>query len=204
MGRNTNNEIMLSKKEETYFDLIFNKNMDVSSALTYLRESNIAATRKDLVEFKQKTLDSLIEQQRDEHMGELILTSFERTKLEFDDLIKETKSVLEKSKDNDNPDLSLAAIRELRGQIETALNQQNKTAEQLILAMKEKKEHENKLNQIHEVLKQEKERWLEQYGASVTEDKKIVFEKPTPEFVDFVTRWKFQKEMKLGTVTLNV
>jgi hypothetical protein len=197
MGRKDG--IVLSREEEMFFDLLFNKNLSVEDSLKYLRESNVAATRTELVRFKNKALETVLEQNREEHMSELILTSFERTKIEFDDLIKETKNILDSSKGT-NPELTLAAIKELRGQLETALSQQNKTAEQLIQAMREQQKMEKETLQLHEVLKQEKERWLSEYGATITTDKRIVFETPTPEFVDYVTRWKFQKEMKDGKV----
>lgn len=193
---------LLSKREEMYFDLMFNKNLDVNSALKYLRESNVAATRTELLKFKQNMLGSLIDQQREEHMAEILLTSFDRTKIEFEDLIKETKNILEQAKET-SPALALDAIRELRSQIETALSQQNKATEQLIHAMREKRSEEKEKEQVFEILKREKERWLIEYGASITPEQKIVFETPTPEFVDFVTRWKFHKEMKDGQVTIN-
>ena len=194
-------ELVLKPEEQEYFKMLFEKNLDVETSIKVLREQGVAATRTELVKFKQKALDSLIEQQRDEYMSELILTSFERTKLEFEDIIKETKSVMRNA---EVPEIRLAAIKELRGQLETALNQQNKVAEQLILAMKDKREDEKKEQQVHEVIKQEKERWLETMNATLTEDKKILLNTPTPEFIDFFVRWKFQKEMKEGNVTLNV
>jgi len=194
-------ELVLKPEEQKYFKMLFEKNLDVETSIKVLREQGVAATRTELVKFKQKALDSLIEQQRDEYMSELILTSFERTKLEFEDIIRETKSVMRNA---EVPEIRLAAIKELRGQLETALNQQNKVAEQLILAMKDKREDEKKEQQVHEVIKQEKERWLETMNATLTEDKKILLNTPTPEFIDFFVRWKFQKEMKEGNVTLNV
>lgn len=194
-------DLVLKPEEQEYFKMLFEKNLDVETSIKVLREQGVAATRTELVKFKQKALDSLIEQQRDEYMSELILTSFERTKLEFEEIIKETKAVMRNA---EVPEVRLAAIRELRGQLETALNQQNKVAEQLILAMKDKREDEKKEKQVYEVLKQEKERWFDTMNATLTEDKKILLNNPTPEFIDSFVRWKFQKEMKEGNVTANV
>jgi D-serine dehydratase len=194
-------ELVLKPEEQEYFKMLFEKNLDVETSIKVLREQGIAASRAELVKFKQKALDSLLEQQKDEYMSELILTSFERTKLEFEEIIKETKSVMRNA---EVPEVRLAAIRELRGQLETALNQQNKVAEQLIIAMKDKREDEKKEKQVYEVLKHEKERWLDEMGAVLTDDKKILLSNPTPEFIDFFIRWKFQKEMREGNVTLDV
>jgi hypothetical protein len=193
------NELVLTEREKQYFELLFDKNMGVDAALSFMREQNQSVTRQELLRFKQKTLGALIDMQRDEHMAELVLTSFERVKIEFNDLITETKAVLNNSKDND-PQLTLAAIRELRAQLETSLNQQNKQAEQLIGLINEKKKDKREERQFHELLKQEKERWFDEYKCMLNESKQLVFTNPTPELVDMFVRWKFQKEMKEGTL----
>lgn len=194
-------KLIMTKDEEEYFDLLFNKNLDVENAIKVLREKGKAATRTELVKFKQAALQSLINQQRDEHMSELILTSFDRTKIEFNDLMERTKELLE---DAPNGRQRLEAIKELRAQLETALTQQNKTAEQLITLINERKKDDQAKLQVFEQMKLERERWFDQMDATVTEDKKVVFNNPTPEFIDSLIRFRFQKQLKEGKVVLDV
>lgn len=193
--------VPVSGVEVRFFDLLFKENRDVEDSLRVLRSENIEVSRKELVDFKKKTMLRIVESNRDEYLSDYVLTSFGKIKVEFQDLLAETKELLTSYKGSDQPEIVLGAIKELRSQLEVGLNHQEKVAENLMAAINEKNEAKREssldlVNRINEI----KESWFENMLVTLTTDNKLVFNKPSSELIDSYKKWSFQKALENGNV----
>jgi hypothetical protein len=187
--------------EERFFSLLFRENRDVESSFRILKDEGIDVTKKDLVEFKKKTMMKIVESNRDEYLSDYVLDSFGKIKVEFQDLLNETKALLQEYKGSDQPEIVLGAIKELRGQLEVSLNHQSKVAESLMAAIQEK--NESKKDSSQDLVKRVmeiRESWFENMSVTLTPDNKLVFNHPSSELIDAYKKWCFQKALETGNV----
>jgi hypothetical protein len=193
--------VPVSGKEVRFFDLLFRENRDVQRSLDVLRNEGFDVSRKELIDFKKKTMLRIVESNKDEYMADYVLDSFGKVKVEFQDLIAETKALLEAYKGSDQPEIVLGAIKELRSQLEVGLGHQEKMTEQLIEAIKIK--HESEKDSSHDLIdriNKIREDWFENMGVILTIDNKLTFNKPSSELIDSYKKWSFQKALENGKV----
>lgn len=193
--------VPLGGLESRFFDLLFRESRDVESSFRLLRDEGVEVSKKDLVDFKKKTMLKIVESNRDEYLSDYVLDSFGKIKVEFQDLLNETKELLQQYKGSDQPDIVLGAIKELRSQLEVSLNHQSKVAESLLTAIHEKNEAKKDTSQdlVNRVL-EIRESWFENMGVTLTTDNKLIFNQPSSELIDAYKKWCFQKALENGNV----
>jgi hypothetical protein len=172
-------------------DCVFRKNMTIDETEKELHNQGIAIARKTIMAIKNNSFEILLKQHQEEHAADYMLESFERTKDEFNVIIKEAKTILESAKDKDDNHLALETIKEMRAQIELALTRQGKLTSQLIQTINAKNVNIINPSEISRVIDNLKLSWFDEMNPSITTDGKIIFNDPTPEFIDAYKKWSF-------------
>ena len=191
--------VPLVGSEARFFELLFKENRDVDSSFGILRGEGVDVSRKELIAFKKKKMMEIVESNREEYLADYTLDSFGKIKIEFQDLLAETKSLLQEYKGSDQPEIVLGAIKELRSQLEVGLNHQSKVVQSLMDAIHEKNEAKKDTSQdLVKKVAEIRDAWFEHMDVVLTNDNKLVFNNPSSELIDAYKKWCFQKALENG------
>lgn len=183
-------------------DCVFRKNMTIDETEKEMHNQGIAIARKTIMAIKNNSFEILLKQHQEEHAADYMLESFERTKDEFNVIIKEAKTILESAKDKDDNHLALETIKEMRAQIELALTRQGKLTSQLIQTINAKNVNIVNTSDFSRVIDNLKLSWFNEMDPIMTEEGKIIFNNPTPEFIDSYKKWAFNNISKAKVIDI--
>ena len=185
----------LSPQEEAAYELLITDKVSVRDASKKLEEKGYAMTTRQLVTFKKNLFDKILKEEREEHQAEYLLESFERTKIEFEDVVKYTKEAFEKVKKTDDPWKEAAILRQWQELLNTALRVQGRFETTL---MKIQAKNVNILSppDMAQAFKIMQDSWFSNMGAEL-KDGELVLTKPSPELVDDFNRWQ-AKELRVA------
>ena len=146
-------------------------------------------------DFKAHILGGIDKELREERMMESMLESYERVKLEFEDSINRIKQYIAKFETEDQTFQALVANRELTAQINTALRVIGKINNQLI-TLKGNTINVSASTDFLDAFRSTMFNYFESMNATY-ENGKVIFNSPTPEFIDDYNKWVATKSIML-------
>jgi len=134
---------------------------------------------------------------REEKMSEYMLDSFDKIKVEFEDLFSHTKRLLVQYEDAGDTEGQVTVIRELKEQIIVALKRLGEFKTGMINV---KADRVNILNtsDFMDAFKKIQKQWFKSMEARI-ENGKMVFEKPSAELIDDFYRYQAEEMRKKAT-----
>lgn len=179
---------MLSNPEQRAYALLFDQHLSAREVSRILKAEGQDWGLTRVLNFKKHAFELLVKAEREEHLSELVLDSFERTKVEFEDLLSKIKLVVQRFDDQNQPFEMLMALREVKDCIGMALKVQGRYNEGIQAV------HAKTINIINSpefmnTFKQFQSRQFEDMKAELV-DGRIVFSTPSPELIDDFMRWK--------------
>lgn len=180
-------------EEEVAFRYLFKDKLSVAETAKKMKQEGYDVSPETLRNFKKRAFKILLEEEKAEHLSEFLLESFDRVKLEFEELTQRTKALIERFEREGKVFGQLEAIRELRNQLTIALKRlgelqsgvKNITLQKNIFTV-------NEFVQGYRMLR-EHEFEAMQYELK---DGKLIINKPSPELLDDFYKWKRKKAKK--------
>ena len=176
-------------KENRAFDLLFKEKKSAQETSEILEKENFEMSVPEILKFKKNAFEILKENDRAEKLNEYFLESIDRIKIEFEDIVDETKSVMQLAKASGDSKTQLEAIKELRSQMQMALGK--------MVDMEKRLTQYNQGTTINAsnvflLLKGVQEQWFDEMQAELL-DGKLIFNSPKPEVLDSFNSWQFRK-----------
>ena len=184
-------------KTKLLYKLTFEDGFNAQKVSREMEKAGYTVDYRTVQKFKNKLFKGLDREARKERMVESMLESFDRTKIEFEDSIRGLKSLIESFEKKGETENVLAARRDLNAQINVALKVLGKMNSQVMNLRADKVTITNSTD------------FLEAFRSSIfgyfdtmkatNENGKIVFNQPTPEFMDDYNKWVANKGGFSGT-----
>jgi hypothetical protein len=175
-------------------DLLYGKRLSCNEAARHLQAQGIPITALSLRTLKKKSFDVMLRADREEKMSDYMLDSFDKIKVEFEDLFAHTKRLLVQYEDAGDTEGQVAVIRELKEQIIVALKRLGEFKTGMINV---KADRVNILNtsDFMDAFKKIQRQWFASMEAKI-ENGKMVFEKPSAELIDDFYRYQAEEMRK--------
>lgn len=178
----------LNPAEQAAYRLLFDAKLSAAEASRQLEAKGVKMSPIQLRNFKKSLFNKLQTEERQERMAEYMLTSFERTKIEFEDAVKRTKLLLDKYEAVGDTWKQAYVLDKLTNLITLALKQQGRLDKAM---MNIHAKNVNILNpaDLAQAFKRIQESWFGGMGASL-EEGRLVLHNPSPELIDDFNRWR--------------
>lgn len=187
--------LVFTPEEEVAFRLLFKDRLSIPETAKRMKEEGFEVCEETLRRFKKKAFRLLLEEEQAEHLSEFLLESFDRVKLEFEELTLKTKALIDKFEKEGKMFGQLEAIKELRNQLTIALKRlgelqsgvKNITLQKNIFTV-------NEFVQGYRMLREQE---FEAMNYEL-KDGKIIINNPSPELLDDYYKWKQKKKQRKG------
>lgn len=191
----------LSVPEQAAYELLITDRLSAKEASHKLSEKGYNMTPTQLRKFKKGLFDKILREDREEHQAEYMLESFERTKIEFEDAVKDIKALKEKFSQEGDLTGEASMARQLLDALNTVLRVQGRFENAM---MKIQAKNVNILSppDLAQAFKTMQESWFENMDAKL-ENGKIVLENPSPELIDDFNRWQARQLREARRVGAN-
>jgi len=186
--------------EQDMMRMLFVEGKSITQVRNELHDKGIEKSHNSIVTFKKTAVTNLIEMDKAEYMADYLLESNKRAQIEFNDIVKKTKKLLEVAEDDNKPNLQLDILRELRAQVETALRIQGKMNTSITQSILNIQNNNNTTSDIMDQMEKIKISWFTNANAELNPEGQIVFVNPTGEMIDLFKKWKFNGEFSKAKV----
>jgi len=178
----------LTPAEQNAYKLLFDDKLSAAKASERLREQGIDMSPTQLRNFKAALFEKILEDEKKERLCEMMLDSYDRTKIEFEEVVSKFKKMLERFEAENDVFKQQHILDRLAGLIELALRNQGRIGKGL---MNIKAQNVNILNpsDLSQAFKRMQETQFDQMDAEYSNGK-LVFNKPTPELIDDFNKWR--------------
>jgi len=176
-----------SGKEKRAFDLIHREKKNVLESASVLASEGQAMTVPQLLNFKEHSLSILKAHEEKEFLGERLLESYERLRVEWDWMVNKTKGLVEKAEIENKDDSDyrvLQALKEFHSQMRTTLQKMGKLQGEL-----PKTQNTINAQNVLVLMKGVRDSWFRDTNAEIV-DGKIILNSPTPELLDAFNNYK--------------
>lgn len=162
------------------YKLVFIEHLENDVVLSKMRLQGMEVSEKDLRQFRKSAL-SLIDKQE---VGTYLLDSIEQVKIDFEDLVTKTKSLISRAEETKDDQLLLSALSENRQQLSLAMKRLGELTDKVTNVTNIKTDSINVTN-IGTALSE----MLLSMGA-IEDNGKIILNNPSPELLIDIRRTK--------------
>jgi len=193
----------LAPQEQEAYRLLFDEKLSAREASERLAQKGIKRTPKQLIEFKNHLFKKIVDEERKERQAEYALESYDKVKIEFEDLLNRTKQQLKQLDNLENFNKydswkQNALLERLERLITLALKKQGKL-EKGTTSIHAKNVNVLNVSDMAQAFKKTLEKWFTDMDVSY-ENGKFIFNKPTPELIDDYNQWKAKHLRKPKTI----
>jgi exonuclease VII small subunit len=192
---------IFSEGERRAYQLLFDERKSADQTSRELKAQGFNFTPEQLRAFKKNAFEILVKSEREERMSEMLLDSFERTKVEMEDVVSRLKTTIMRLDGPNQTFEQLAAIREMKDCLNMALKVQGKYHEG-IQNIRAKTINIINSPEFMVTFKQYQNRMFSEMKAEINEGK-LIFNNPSPEFIDDFIRWHETLPKKQSDRTTN-
>jgi hypothetical protein len=184
-----------SKDEERAFKYIFDDRLSAVAASEELKKEGIDMSPVVLRNFKRKSFQLLVDEQKDEYLSDMLVDSYTRVKLEFEDLNAKTKALLVKFEKEGKSFGQLETIRELKDQLVIVMKLMGKF-ESGMEKVTLKQQNIYNLGNFMESFRKIRETEFDQMNY-VESNGTLTILNPSPELLDDFQKWQRNKAKEI-------
>jgi len=178
----------LTPQEQAAYELLVTNRVSATEASRQLEDKGFSMTPQQLRNFKKNLFDKILKEDREERQAEYMLESFDRTKIEFEEVVTRIKDLADKFKLEGDSWKEAAVLRQWQDLVSTALRCQGRF-ETTMLKIQAKNVNILSPPDLAQAFKTMQEAWFSNMGAELV-DGKLVLSNPSPEIVDDFNRWQ--------------
>jgi hypothetical protein len=184
-----------SNDEERAFKYLFDDRLSAAAASEELKKEGIDMSPVVLRNFKRKSFQLLVDEQKDEYLSDMLIDSYTRVKLEFEDLNAKTKALLAKFEKEGKSFGQLETIRELKDQLVIVMKLMGKF-ESGMEKVTLKQQNIYNLGNFMESFRKIRETEFDQMDY-VESNGTLTILNPSPELLDDFQKWQRNKAKEI-------
>jgi len=178
----------LTPVEESAYKLLFDDKLSAVAASKRLKEQGLNMSPMQLRNFKESLFERIMEDEKKERLCEMMLDSYDRTKIEFEILVQKLKKMLEKYEAEGDTFKQGYVLSQLKDLIELALKNQGRIGKG-ILSIQAKNVNILNPSDLSQAFKRIQDTQFQEMDAEYSNGK-LVFNAPTPELIDDFNKWR--------------